>query len=120
MNEPNDSATPPDRNHPSQSPKAGPHRPYPNLTPEYFRSIERAFRTTLPDALPHRHRPEEDLCTKRECLRESSHTDYMCHMIPEYPDNHCYDENGAFRCKSRLEGLSHCARKPLAENETPP
>lgn len=86
------------------------YQAFPHLTPEYFKSIAPAFRTPMPEAMPHRHSPDLPLCTSRKCLREATHKDFHCRMVRDLGDTHCYDLNGDFKCRSQSEGNKHCKR----------
>ena len=99
----------------------GPQRPYPNLTRDQYRALAEAFKTPLPDALPHRHGKAGELCTDRRCLTEPSHHHYFCDIGEAAGETLCYDSLANFRCKRASDGQPHCGRKaphtPIAEEE---
>ena len=86
-------------------------RPSAKFTEAYFQSLNKASRSGLINTMPHRHQQDGELCTSRECLREASHKDHHCRVVPSLAEVTCYDPQGNFSCRSRAEGRSHCPRQ---------
>ena len=72
----------------------------------------------MPDALPHRHQADSQICTNPECLADAGHQQYLCQVGNTLAEALCYDQNGNFRCRSSTQNHIHCARRPDPELPT--